>query len=135
MIMWIKGKEKGWKISITCESRWMLVVSLIIALAIPKSISFREPLTRRKFAGFKSECTIRSSWIVLTAWRICCKMVSSKHSGNLPRQSSKTIQFLFHPTKKESGKRKKNTHSHNCHEPFLLKSLSCSVKAYEWFHI
>lgn len=39
----------------TCESLWMLVVSLIMAFAIPKSISFKEPLTRRKFAGFKSE--------------------------------------------------------------------------------
>ena len=59
-VQWIKV-EKEVEISITCESRWMFVVSFIIALAIPKSISFKEPLTRRKLAGFKSECTIRSS--------------------------------------------------------------------------
>ena len=32
----------------------MLVVSLDIAFAMPKSISFRCPFTNTKFAGFKS---------------------------------------------------------------------------------
>jgi hypothetical protein len=49
----------------------MFVVSFIIALAMPKSISLSEPLTSIKLAGFKSECTIRSSCIVLTASSIC----------------------------------------------------------------
>lgn len=52
----------------------MLVVSLIIALAMPKSISFSDPLTRRKLAGFKSEWTIRSSCMVFTAKSICCNV-------------------------------------------------------------
>uniref|UniRef100_A0A0A9HN68 Uncharacterized protein n=1 Tax=Arundo donax TaxID=35708 RepID=A0A0A9HN68_ARUDO len=51
----------------------MFVVSFIIALAMPKSISLREPLTSIKLAGFKSECTILSSCIVLTASSICCQ--------------------------------------------------------------
>jgi hypothetical protein len=50
----------------------MLVVSFWIALAIPKSMSLSSPLTSKKLAGFKSECTIRSSWIVFTASNICC---------------------------------------------------------------
>lgn len=35
-------------------------------------MSFSSPLTSIKLAGFKSECTMRSSWIVLTAASICC---------------------------------------------------------------
>jgi hypothetical protein len=30
------------------------------------------PLTSEKLAGFKSECTIRSSWMVFTASNIWC---------------------------------------------------------------
>ena len=56
-----------WEEVLTCESRWIFVVSLLMALAIPKSISFKKPLTRRKFAGFRSECTMRSSCMVFTA--------------------------------------------------------------------
>lgn len=41
--------------------------------AIPKSMSLRVPETIKKLAGFRSECTIRSLWIVLTASSICCQ--------------------------------------------------------------
>ena len=49
------------------QSRTMFVVSFLIVFAMPKSISFSVPSTMRKLAGFKSECTMRSSWIVFTA--------------------------------------------------------------------
>ena len=41
----------------TLESREMLVVPLLMALAIPKSMSFKHPLTNTKFAGLRSLCT------------------------------------------------------------------------------
>ena len=39
----------------------MLVVSLLMALAMPKSMSLSCPSTMRKLAGFRSECTILAS--------------------------------------------------------------------------
>ena len=52
----------------TWLSRAMEVVSDLMALAIPKSMSLSWPSTIRKLAGFRSECTMRSSWIVATAF-------------------------------------------------------------------
>ena len=46
---------------LTWLSRAMLVVSLLMALAMPKSISLSCPSTIRKLAGFRSECTMRAS--------------------------------------------------------------------------
>mmetsp|Transcript_12330 Transcript_12330/g.23663 ORF Transcript_12330/g.23663 Transcript_12330/m.23663 type:complete len:300 (-) Transcript_12330:740-1639(-) len=57
----------------TVASRLMFVVSEEILFAMPKSINFSRPSARRKFAGFKSECTIRASWTVCTASSICCQ--------------------------------------------------------------
>mmetsp|Transcript_8831 Transcript_8831/g.22254 ORF Transcript_8831/g.22254 Transcript_8831/m.22254 type:complete len:307 (+) Transcript_8831:801-1721(+) len=42
-----------------------------MAFAIPKSISFNLLPTKRKLAGFRSECTILWSWITCTASSIC----------------------------------------------------------------
>lgn len=50
-----------------CDSRAIDVVSDEMALAMPKSISFRRPSTTRKFAGLRSLCTMRASWIACTA--------------------------------------------------------------------
>ena len=51
----------------TWLSRAMDVVSDLMALAMPKSMSLSCPSTMRKLAGFRSECTMRASWIVSTA--------------------------------------------------------------------
>lgn len=53
--------------ALTCDSRLMDVVSPWMDLAMPKSMSFSWPCTSRKLAGFKSECTMRSSWMPPTA--------------------------------------------------------------------
>lgn len=46
----------------TCDYTWnsfvTLVLSVWIALEMPKSISFKSPFTMRKFAGFRSAWTI-----------------------------------------------------------------------------
>jgi len=47
----------------------MDVVSPLIALAMPKSMSFSWPSTSRKFAGLRSLCTMRCSWTPATACR------------------------------------------------------------------
>lgn len=46
---------------LTWLSLAMLVVSLLMALAMPKSMSLSCPSTMRKLAGFRSECTILAS--------------------------------------------------------------------------
>lgn len=38
-----------------------------MALAMPKSISLSTPSTIKKLAGLRSECTMRSSWMLYTA--------------------------------------------------------------------
>ena len=47
----------------------MEVVSEEMALAMPKSMSLSWPSTTKKFAGFRSLCTMRASWMVCTACR------------------------------------------------------------------
>lgn len=56
-----------------------------IEFAIPKSISFSLPSTKRKLAGFKSLWIIPSLWMTLTASSICCQYVFSSVSVKVLR--------------------------------------------------
>ncbi len=58
-----------------CVSRCTLtVISVWIALAMPKSMSFSRPLTSTKFSGLRSLCTTSRS---CTCWRILASPSSS----------------------------------------------------------
>jgi hypothetical protein len=87
----------------------MFVVPFIIALAMPKSISLSEPLTSIKFAGFKSEWTIRSSCIVLTASSICYSR--NERRKNITRCLKGSHHLLLHLTM--STALGKTFHNHN----------------------
>ena len=72
----------------------MFVVSFWIVLAMPKSISLSVPSTKRKFAGLRSECTMRSSWIAATASSICCQYSRMKFSSGA-KSLSVALAFSF----------------------------------------